>query len=113
MREEEKIFAGKLFNNQCAELRAIKRKSHAANQRYNRLDETDPERDEIIRSMLGRVGETFHLVGPIHFNYGTHTFIGENFFANFILPSWTMPGFLLATMSVSGPTCPCWPPTTP
>ena len=83
MHEEEKIFAGKLFNNQCAELRAIKRKSHAANQRYNRLDETDPERDEIIRSMLGRVGETFHLVGPIHFNYGTHTFIGENFFANF------------------------------
>lgn len=83
MREEEKIFAGKLFNNQCAELRAIKRETHAANQRYNRLDETDPERDEIIRSMLGRVGETFHLVGPIHFNYGTHTFIGENFFANF------------------------------
>lgn len=83
MHEEEKIFAGKLFNNQCAELRAIKRKSHAANQRYNRLNETDPERDEIIRSMLGRVGETFHLVGPIHFNYGTHTFIGENFFANF------------------------------
>ena len=39
MREEEKIFAGKLFNNQCAELRAIKRKSHAANQRYNRLDD--------------------------------------------------------------------------
>ncbi len=85
MREEEKIYAGKLFNNQCDELKAIKMKTHAANQRYNSLPETDPERDEIMRSILGSIGDTFHFVGPVYFNYGTHTFIGQNFFANFNL----------------------------
>lgn len=82
MTEEEKIFAGKLFNNQCDALKAIKVKTHAANQRYNALLETDPERETIIREMMGRVGNTFRFVGPIYINYGTHTFIGENFFAN-------------------------------
>lgn len=84
MREEEKIFVGKLFNNQCAELKAIKLRTHALNEQYNRMEETDKARDGIIREMLGRIGNTFHLVGPIHFNYGSHTFVGDNFFANFI-----------------------------
>lgn len=83
MTEEEKIFAGKLFNNQCPELKAVKMEMHRANKRYNLLDETDPARDEIIKKHLGKIGSTFHMVGPIHFNYGTHTFIGNNFFANF------------------------------
>ena len=83
MTEEEKIFAGKLFNNQCPELKAVKMEMHRANKRYNLLDETDPARDEIIKQHLGKIGSTFHMVGPIHFNYGTHTFIGNNFFANF------------------------------
>ena len=78
MTEEEKIFAGKLFNNQCDALKAIKVKTHAANQRYNALLETDPERETIIREMMGRVGNTFRFVGPIYINYGTHTFIGDN-----------------------------------
>ena len=56
---------------------------HRANKRYNLLDETDPARDEIIKKHLGKIGSTFHMVGPIHFNYGTHSFIGNNFFANF------------------------------
>lgn len=83
MTEEEKIFAGKLFNNQCDELKAIKVKTHAANQRYNALPETDPERETIIRDIMGKIGKTFRFVGPIYINYGSHTFIGENFFANF------------------------------
>lgn len=83
MTEEDKIFAGKLFNNQCPELKAVKMEMHRTNALYNQLDETDPKRDEILRRHLGKIGPVFHLVGPIHFNYGTHTFIGNNFFANF------------------------------
>ena len=83
MREEEKIFAGKLFNNQCEELKAIKRRMHEVNRLANALPEWDPEREKLLRGAFGAIGKTFHFVGPAYINYGTHTFIGENFFANF------------------------------
>lgn len=83
MREEEKIFAGKLFNNQCEELKAIKRRMHEVNRLANALPEWDPEREALLRGAFGAIGKTFHFVGPAYINYGTHTFIGENFFANF------------------------------
>lgn len=85
MTEEEKIFAGKLFDARKKELTDIKHRAHVLCQEYNALDEYDERRPEIIREMLGKVGKKFHFQGPIQFNYGTHTYIGENFFANFDL----------------------------
>lgn len=85
MREEEKIFAGKLFDAQTQELRDIKHKAHTLCMKFNSMDEYDPERLPIIRRFIGAIGEKYHFVGPIQFNYGSHTFIGENFFANFNL----------------------------
>ena len=78
MREEEKIFAGKLFNNQCDELKAIKRQMHEVNRLVNQLPEWDPEREKLLRNALGKVGKTFHFVGPVHINYGTHTFAASH-----------------------------------
>ena len=85
MTEEEKIFAGKMFDPRKQELRDLKHKAHAACQQYNAMDEYDPRRPDVIRAVLGRVGRTFYFQGPVQFNYGCHTFIGENFFANFNL----------------------------
>lgn len=85
MTEEEKIFAGLIFDPRKKELKDIKHKAHEACRRYNVLDEYDPKRREIVRSFIGGIGETFYFQGPIQFNYGSHTFIGENFFANFNL----------------------------
>ena len=53
------------------------------NRLANALPEWDPEREELLRGAFGAIGKTFHFVGPAYINYGTHTFIGENFFANF------------------------------
>ena len=83
MTEEEKIFAGHMFDPRSPELREIKHKAHEICRRYNQLDEFDPARRDLILDMLGGVGSTFYFQGPIQFNYGSHTFIGENFFANF------------------------------
>ena len=69
MREEEKIFAGKLFNNQCEELKAIKRRMHEVNRLANALPEWDPEREELLRGAFGAIGKTFHFVGPAYINY--------------------------------------------
>jgi len=40
---------------------------------------------KIIKEFIGGIGKTYYFQGPIQFNYGCHTFIGENFFANFNL----------------------------
>ena len=85
MTEEEKIFAGYIFDLRSRELGEIKHKAHELCRRYNQMDEYDPARRDVIRQMLGQVGSVFYFQGPIQFNYGSHTFIGENFFANFNL----------------------------
>lgn len=83
MKEEDKIFSGHIFNASAPALLAIKHKAHAACQAYNALDEWDSKRPELIQSILGHIGSPFRFQGPIQFNYGTHTFIGNSFIANF------------------------------
>ncbi len=83
--EEAKIFAGRLFDAAMPELREKKHKAHMLCQRYNALDEYSGERQEILRELLGSMGKRCHMQGPIQINYGCHTFIGENFAANFNL----------------------------
>lgn len=85
MTEEEKIFAGRLFDARTKELKDIKHKAHVLCQKYNQMDEYDQARLPIIRQFIGAIGEKYYFQGPIQFNYGSHTFIGENFFANFNL----------------------------
>lgn len=85
MNEEEKIFAGYMFNNRTQELVDIKHKAHAACRRYNSMDEYNTARLPVIKEFIGAIGKTYYFQGPIQFNYGRHTFIGDNFFANFNL----------------------------
>jgi maltose O-acetyltransferase len=85
MSEEEKIFAGRLFDARTKELRDIKHKAHELCRKYNLMDEYDKDRLPIVREFIGSIGDKYYFQGPIQFNYGTHTFIGNNFFANFNL----------------------------
>ena len=84
--EEEKIFKGLLFCPGDPELKRIKLRTHDLNLEYNKLPQEAAEaREEILRSMLGQIGENTFLQGPIWFHYGTHTKIGKNVFINFNL----------------------------
>ena len=83
--EEERIFSGKLFDARRPELKEIKHKAHECCREYNQLDEHDPRRAQLISELLGKEGEKVYFQGPMQFNYGVHTFIGDNFFANFNL----------------------------
>ena len=85
MTEEEKIFAGKMFDPRKQELKDIKHKAHIACQKFNAMDEYDPQRSRVIGEILGKTGKVYYFQGPVQFNYGCHTFIGENFSANFNL----------------------------
>ena len=82
--EEEKIFAGTMFAPGDPELRAIKLRTHNLNVDYNCTYEDETEkRAEILRQIVGKMGENCFMQGPIYFHYGTHTTIGNNLFANF------------------------------
>ena len=85
MTEEEKIFAGKLFDARLKELKDIKHKAHETCRKFNSMDEYDPARLPLIREFISSIGGNYYFQGPIQFNYGSHTFIGDNFFANFNL----------------------------
>ena len=82
--EEKKIMSGVLFSPGDPELRALKRKAHNLNQDYNRLYEDQvPQREAILRDLLGHMGEGTFLQGPITFHYGKHTTIGDSVFINY------------------------------
>lgn len=84
VKEEEKIFAGKLFSPGDPELVAIKLKTHNLNVDFNATHEDEYEkRDQILHEIIGEFGENGRIQGPIAFHYGKHTKIGKNFFANF------------------------------
>lgn len=86
MTEEEKIFAGLLFHPGDPELRAIKLRSHNLCAKYNRTFEDETEmRAELLRQILGGLGEGSFMQGPIFFHYGRHTHIGKRFFGNYNL----------------------------
>ena len=55
MREEEKIFAGKLFDARKKELRDIKHKAHTLCQKFNTIDEYDEDRLSIIKEFIGNI----------------------------------------------------------
>lgn len=86
MTEEEKILAGTLFCPGHPSLKAIKLRTHKLNVDYNKTYEDETEkREQLIRQIVGKLGEGCFFQGPIHFHYGSHTTIGNSFFANFNL----------------------------
>ena len=58
MREEEKIFAGKMFDPRKQELKDLKHKAHELCRKYNAMDEYDPERLPLVREFIG--GKSFY-----------------------------------------------------
>ena len=83
--EEERIFAGRLFDAHCEELMQMKHRAHETSRRFNAMDESDAERQPLLHAILGSHGEGVYFQGPVQFNYGRHTHIGDRFFANFNL----------------------------
>lgn len=82
--EEKKIMAGILFCPGDPELRAIKLKTHNLDVDYNQTHEDETEkRAQILKQIVGEMGEGSFMQGPIYFHYGIHTKIGKRLFANF------------------------------
>lgn len=82
MTEKEKMLAGKIYDPSDRELVILREKAHRLSTEYNSLNETDKRRSEIIKE-LGIKCETVYFQGPVQFDYGCFTSVGENTYANF------------------------------
>jgi acetyltransferase-like isoleucine patch superfamily enzyme len=81
--EQEKSFAGMLYQPGDAELTALRdatvQKLYVYNQLYP-LDRT--ARAEALKGLLGRVGKNCVIEQPLFCTYGSNTTVGDNFFMN-------------------------------
>lgn len=75
---------GKYYDSGDKELVELCQKAHRLSQLYNETSETqETKRKEIMNELLPHKGANCSLQGPVQFDYGVFTSIGDNFFANF------------------------------
>ena len=82
--EKEKMLAGKLYDPSDEELATLRTKAHNLSQDYNKTYENEEDRrKEILDELIPNRKAGVYLQGPIQFDYGVFTTIGENTYANF------------------------------
>lgn len=74
------MLAGKPYYSNDPELAAWQQSAHQLCRQYN---QSANNRSEIINQMLPNHGRQVTMAGPIYFDYGRFTTIGDNFYANF------------------------------
>ena len=84
MTEKEKMLAGMIYDPSDCELQNLRTTAHKLCNAYNKLDEDDNKRSEILQKLLPH-GNNVYLQGPIYFDYGAFTTFGKGCFANFNL----------------------------
>ena len=84
MTEREKMLAGMIYDPSDSELQTLRTTAHNLCNAYNKLDEDDEARAEILSKLLPN-GNGVYLQGPIYFDYGVFTTFGKGCFANFNL----------------------------
>ena len=84
MTEQEKMLAGKIYDPSDKTLTELRIKGHRLSRLYNDTFDTEEEkRKEILDELLPNHGEGCFLQGPIYFDYGPFTTMGNGCYANF------------------------------
>lgn len=84
MTEMEKMLAGRIYDPTDKEICELRTKAHRLCQQYNMLPDTDEKgRSDILHELIPDCKRGVYLQGPIYFDYGVFTSIGENSYANF------------------------------
>lgn len=84
MTEKEKMIKGELYNADFdEELIAERTKAKDICFELNNTKPSDiKQRNELIKTLLGKTGESFHIESDFWCDYGYNIEIGENFYAN-------------------------------
>ena len=86
MTEKEKMIAGKIYDPADSELLELRALAHKLSAEYNLTFETETEkRAGLMNRLVPNAANGVYLQGPVQFDYGCFTEIGENSYANFNL----------------------------
>lgn len=81
-----RMLNGQPYRPDSHELNAFHEVAHRLCQDYNQLRDTDTtHRNQIIDQLMPHHGKQPYLQGPIQFDYGRFTTVGDHFYANFNL----------------------------
>ena len=84
MTEQEKMLSGKIYNPSDEILSTLRVKAHKLSQQYNNTFENQTAvRKQILDELLPNRGKGVYLQGPVQFDYGVFTSMGDNCYANF------------------------------
>ena len=84
MTEKELMLSEHLYIAKDIELAKDNKKARKLTRLINASTEEDTdERLTLFRELFGSVGDHFWVEPPFHTDYGWHTYIGENFYANY------------------------------
>ncbi|WP_368293884.1 sugar O-acetyltransferase [Dehalobacter sp. TBBPA1] len=84
MDEKVKMINGELYKANDEELFRERQTAKRALYQFNSLHPDEIEkRDDIIRSLFGKVRDNFFIEPPFHCDYGYNIYIGENFYSNY------------------------------
>lgn len=84
MTEKEKMLCGELYDVSDPELQRLQEKAHRLSKDYNDTYDSETEkRTAILDQLIPNRKAGVYLQGPIQFDYGCFTSIGENTYANF------------------------------
>ena len=84
MTEHEKMFAGKIYDPFKEGMCEERTKAHRLCKLYNDTFDTETEkRNQILKELMPNNGKNVYLQGPINFDFGVNTTMGDNSYANF------------------------------
>lgn len=81
--EYEKMLAGELYDASDKELTAMRIKARTWMQDYNQTGYDKSLRRDLLKKLLGKMGNNIDIQTPFFCDYGCHIEVGDNFFANF------------------------------
>jgi len=84
MTEKERMLSGRLYKANDAELGKDFARARRLTRRINATTEEQlEERQNLFRELFGGAGEGLWIEAPFHCDYGSHIYVGDNFYANY------------------------------
>ena len=82
--QKDLMLAGSPYLADDPELVADRRRARLLTEQFNRTSVGEPfAREEIIRTLLGGVGDSVEILSPFQCDYGYQVFVGDRSFINF------------------------------
>ncbi|HLO83950.1 MAG TPA: sugar O-acetyltransferase [Nostocaceae cyanobacterium] len=82
--EKQKMLAGELYLSEDMELTAGRKRASRLLRRYNSTtEEQEQEQQKILTELFANIGEKAQVIPPLHCDYGTNIFIGNNLYMNY------------------------------